>query len=455
MPYISRRTALMAAFAGITAPALASCSSNNQGSLGGGASPAASASVGGSKVTELTVATATTPWLDGYKAIVADYEKQTGVKVTLKPFPFDGLQTQQINAVQQKSNAFDVFQINEGWVGQFYGQGWLTPLKQIDPGFTWDSGVASFAGLSRWDAAQKVTSESGEVVALPLNGNIQLLAYRKDLYEKMGLQPPTTFDEAIANGKRAVAEGLAKYGYTARGQGAPGGNSVTFDFSTVLHGYGVEYVAKPGVDWTPTIAGPDAQSAMAKYLELLKLGPANPQTVDQAGVIAAMQSGDTLQGHMVAAVAPQLADPNKSKVAGKIGYAIVPGGPAGSAPISGAWTMGVPVGLPGDRAQAALAFMKWLVSKPVQTKWGNAGGVITRSDVLGELGKAGTHPDLAAMEASLPKVHAGVRFVFGTKLLQSTEVNFNKIVAGQVSIAEGMTQVATDLTAAVKEAGLT
>ena len=47
---------------------------------------------------------------------------------------------------------------------------------------------------------------------------------------------------------------------------------------------------------------------MAKYLELLKLGPANPQTVDQAGVIAAMQSGDALQGHMVVSIAPQLED---------------------------------------------------------------------------------------------------------------------------------------------------
>ncbi|MHB1009262.1 MAG: hypothetical protein ACYC1E_08540, partial [Propionibacteriaceae bacterium] len=77
-----------------------------------------------------------------------------------------------------------------------------------------------------------------------------------------------------------------------------------------------------------------------------------------------------------------------------------------------------------------------------------------RSDVLSELGQSGKHPELAAMEASLPKVHAGVRYPFGAKLLQSTEVNFNKIVAGQSSIPDGMKQVSSDIAAAVKEAGL-
>lgn len=451
MSHLSRRTVLTAALAGLAAPAvagLAGCSSNNQGSLPGGTT---SSTGGGAKITELIVATANSPWLGPYQDIVADYAKEKGVKITLKPFPFDGLLTQQINAMQQKSNAFDVFQINEGWVGQFYGQGWMTPLKQIDPGFTWDAGVASFSGLSRWDDKTKSTSETGEVVALPLNGNIQLLAYRKDIYDKLGLQPPKTFDEAIANGKRAVAAGLAKYGYVCRGLGAPGGNSITYDFSTVLHGYGQEYVTK---DFVPSIDTPESQAAMAKYLELLKLGPANPQTVDQAGVIAAMQSGDALQGHMVVAIAPQLEDATKSKVVGKVGWTIVPAGPVAQTPISGAWTMGVPTGLPSDRAKAALEFMQWLLSKPVQTKWGENGGVVTRSDVLSELGQSGKHPELAAMEASLPKVHAGVRYPFGAKLLQSTEVNFNKIVAGQSSIPEGMKQVSTDIAAAVKEAGL-
>ncbi|WP_077685734.1 extracellular solute-binding protein [Tessaracoccus aquimaris] len=438
---------------GLATGALVTACGNNDGMMGESAAPTSSGGGGGgSAVKAITVATATTPWLDSYKAIVAEYEKATGVKVTLQDFPFDGLQTQQITAMQQGSNAFDVFQINEGWVGQFYGQSWMRPLKEIDPSFEWDPGIAEFDGLGRWDSKLQITSADGEVVALPLNGNIHILAYRKDLYDKMGLKPPTTWDEAIANGKRAVQEGLCKYGYVTRGQGAPGGNSVTFDFSAVLHSYGAEWIDNPGTDWTSGITTPAAEEAAAKYQELLALGPANPQTIDQAAVIAAMQSGDALQGHMVVAIAPQLENQDKSNVAGMIGYAPVPAGPERRSPISGAWTFGVPAGLPDDRAKAGLDFMKWITSKEAQTSWAKGGGVITRSDVLDEVGSE--IPQLGAMRDSLADVHQGIRFPFGHALLASTEVNLNKIVAGQSSIPDGFKVIADDTAKAVTEAGL-
>lgn len=453
MSNISRRSLMKASVTGLGAAAVATLSG-----CGTSQEPNSTSSNGATSaqngVKELIIATATTPWLDSYKAIVDTYEAETGIKATLQPFPFDGLLTQQINAMQQRSNAFDLFQINEGWVGQFYGQGWMRTLQDIDPSFEWDQGIASFDGVSNWDADKQVTDSEAPAVAMPLNGNIHIFAYRRDIYEELGLTPPATWDEAIANGKKAMDAGKIKYGYVTRGQGAPGGNSVSFDFGAILHSYGVEYFKQAGSDWTPTINTPEAHSAMAKYLELLSLGPANPQTVDQAGVIAALQSGDALQGHMVVAIAPQLEDQDKSQISGRVGYAVVPGGSAGPSPVSGAWTIGVPVGVPDDRAKAALDFMKWLLSKPIQKMWGESGGVITRSDVLQELGESGNHPDLAAMQASLSHVHAGIRYPFGPKMLQSTEVNFNRIVAGQVSIAEGMKQIADDIAAAVKEAGL-
>ncbi|RMB57226.1 extracellular solute-binding protein [Tessaracoccus antarcticus] len=437
-------------FGGLATGAVLSGCGNNEGSLGDDSQPTATGANGA--VTAITVATATTPWLDGYKAIIAEYEKATGVKVTLRDFPFDGLQTQQVNAIQQQSNAFDVFQVNEGWVGQFYSQGWLRPLKEIDPDFAWDDGIADFDGLSRWDEERQSTSPDGEVVALPLNGNIHVLAYRKDIYDELGLTPPTTWDEAITNGKAAMEAGLSKYGYVTRGQGAPGGNSVTFDFSCVLHSYGAEWINDPGTDWTSSIATPEGEAAMAKYLELLEIGPANPQTIDQAAVIAAIQSGDALQGHMVVAVAPQFEDPDKSNVVGKIGYAEVPGGPKGPRPISGAWTFGVPTGLPDDRSKAALHFMQWITSKEAQTSWAQKGGVITRADVLDAIGD--DQPQLAAMRDSLPDVHQGIRYPFGQAVLQSTEVNLNKIVAGQSGITDGLKAISDDIDAAVSKAGL-
>lgn len=424
---------------------LAACG-DNSGGLGGGST--------GGKVTELVVATASSPWLGEYRKIVAGYEAASGVRITLREFPFDGLFTQQANAVQQKSNAFDLFQINEGWTAQFYDKKWVRPLAEIDPDFTIDPGIAEYDGLGRWDAAKKVTSSDAPLMALPLNGNIHVLAYRKDVYAKLGLQPPTTFDEAIANGRKAVEAGEVKYGYTTRGQGTPGGSAVTFDFVAVLKAFGGNYFADPGTDWTPIINNDAAQAAMATFLELLKLGPAQPQTLGQAEVIAALQSGSALQGHLVVAAAAQFEDAAKSQVAGRMGYTVCPAGPRTHAPVSGAWTIGVPSTLPDDRAKAALDFMTWLLSKEVQLKWGRAGGVITRSDVLDELAQDPKMEAMKAVRDSLPYIVQNTRYVFAQQLLQSTEINLSKVVSGSVSPKAGLDTIAADLKKAVAESGL-
>jgi hypothetical protein len=78
------------------------------------------------------------PWLGSYEEIIADYESETGVRVNLTSFPFDGLMTQQANAAQIGSNAFDLFLLNEQWVGLFYDNQWVQPLTDVEPSFSWD-----------------------------------------------------------------------------------------------------------------------------------------------------------------------------------------------------------------------------------------------------------------------------------------------------------------------------
>ena len=95
-----RATTAVFATAGLIA--LAGCA----GSDGGG-------DADGSDVRELNLPAVEAPWLSGYQAMVEKYEEETGVTVNLTAFPFDGLLTQEANAAQSGSNAFDLFLINE------------------------------------------------------------------------------------------------------------------------------------------------------------------------------------------------------------------------------------------------------------------------------------------------------------------------------------------------------
>ena len=403
-------------------------------------------------VTELIVLTGVTPWTPAYQKVAAQYQKAKGIKITLRSFPYAGMRTQMINAIQSKNPVFDVYQLDEPWTGQFYDNGWVKPLGDIIPEFALDPAIVTYDGLPFWDAQARTGSPSGKVMGLPLNGNVDLLYYRKDIYEKLGLPVPKTWDEAIANGRKAQSAGLIKYGYTTRGQPTTGGQSVSYEFMPVFYSYGANWFAAEGRDWTPTVNSDAAKAAAATFRKLLELGPERPQTVGQADVIALMQGGQALQGHFVAAGAAQLEDPNRSTVVGKIGYAPVPSGALGKPqPTSGTWSLCVPADQTADRQKAAAEFLQWMLAQPQQEAFVRAGGIPTRSDVTSAFGSAGAY--LQPVQTSMPNIRRAVRYVFSGPMLDAVEQSLAQIGSGDVEVTAGLDRLQSQLTDVVKKAG--
>jgi len=392
----------------------------------------------GSGVTEISVATAETPWLAGYQEIVALYEEQTGVTVNLQVFPFDGLLTQQANAAQTGSNDFDVFQLNEQWVGQFYDNEWVQPLTDIDPDFSWDPGLIEFDGLARWDADARSTSPDGVPYSLPINGNIHLFMYLESVYDELELDVPTTWEEVISNGEAAQEAGATEYGYVGRGR------TPAYDFSAVLFSEGGSWFADERAgDYEPTINSPEGRAALELFKSMTDIGPDAPQTIAQAEATSLMQSGEVVHATFVAAVAAALENTESSLVAGDVGYAVLPG----QNPVSGAWTVGIPTGLPDDRSQAAYDFISWLTSQETMQAWAEVGGVITRSDVETD------RPEIQRIVESEDLIRAGFRYPFTAQLLEATEPTIGEYLAGTISVDEALQRMDEDLRVVVTNAG--
>jgi multiple sugar transport system substrate-binding protein len=445
---LTRRSLLLGA-AGAGLAAVSGCSGGGGGgALGGGGG-------GGGKVTELVVPTNKSPWLNAYKKVAAQYQEQQGVRITLREFPYDGLRTQQVNAVQRKNFPFDVFQLDEPWTGQFYDSGWVTPLKQIDSSFDLDSEVLTYDSLPFWDKAQRTSASGGELVGLPLNGNVDLFIYRKDLYDELGLQVPTTWEQAVANARTGQQSGKIKYGHIMRTQASPGGAATTYEYMHVFYSYGANWFVDEGKDWTPAVNSPEAVAATETYKQLAQLGHPQPQTIGQAEAIALMQGGQALQTHVVAAAAADLVNPEKSQVADKLGFAVVPAGAAGKpTPTSGVWSLCIPAGLATERAQAALGFIRWMLSPETQLAFTQSGGIPTRRDTYGSSDLPATATSyLRAVGDSTPNARRHIRYVFASAMLEVTERTLGRITAGTVAVKAGLDQMQRDLTKVVRDAG--
>jgi multiple sugar transport system substrate-binding protein len=419
---------------------LSSCGITGQRQGGGG---------GGGGASQISIAINDSPWLASFEEIANVYQEETGTTVNLRVFPYEGLLSKELNASDNKSDEFDIYNINTPWTAKFYDGGLVTPFEEVDSSFEWSSEVIEYKNMGRWDKQKSYFAEDAPAYALPINGNIQLFYYRRDLYEQMDLEPPTTWDEAIAAAKKVKQVNSDVYGYLIRGSDDPG-----YNFMPLLRGSGGSILANPPEDWSVVINSDEAQQAIELYMELASYGPANPHSIGQADMIALMQSGRALQNHMVVASHDEVDDEAQSQVAGEIGFGVIPKPQNGNhATTIGAWFMGIPSHISETKKKAAYDFLTWLMTKDAQMQYGRAEGIVTRQDVYEALADEGKFRWMKAVADSTPYLEHYADYTFGAEVIEIVNLRLNQILAGQLKPKAGLDRMASEISRVVENAG--
>lgn len=405
-------------------------------------------SIANAEVTKITIQTNQSPWVEAYKKLILDYTKETGVQVDVRVLPYPEMRPALVADIQASNRTYDVYQYDELFAHEFAANKWVKPFKQVDPNFKLDSNIGSYGNFMYWNDAKKFSDPKGEVMSMPLNGNTNVFLYRTDIYDKLGLKVPTTWDEALANAAKIKDANLVKYPYIMRTQAAASGSSVTFDYTHILASYGGKYFNKEGEDWNPVIKSKQGIAAATTMRNLVKYGPTATNTIGQAQVIAAMLAGDAAQAHTVFAAANQMNNPALSKVAGKIGFAVMPKGCATCDPgiVSGTFALSVPAGLSAEREKASLSYINWILSKKAQIKFAEYGGIPTRTDVISEANLTSVQRDyLDVYQQGMKFVTSNVRYLFSVPMLTATETRFAAIAAGTITPTAGIRALQADL----------
>ena len=174
----------------------------------------------------------------------------------------------------------------------------------------------------------------GTQYALPVDCNVQLLVYRKDLLEQKGLKPPATWDELVAAARALHDPGKEKYGIAI---------TASSDIQTALYmlvaqwSYGAELVDASGRGSLNTPAG---RKGGEVFLELLKFTPPNVRSYNFADVNKVVQLGQAAMAIQWASGARPMEDKTRSTVAGKLGYTMVPKA-VRQTPMRGVWTAAI------------------------------------------------------------------------------------------------------------------
>jgi multiple sugar transport system substrate-binding protein len=187
-----------------------------------------------------------------------------------------------------------------------------------------------------------------------------IVAYRKDIFDQYNIKVPTTLEEMV-EAARLVKKNAGIPGIVARG--TPSAASIGTGYGSGLKSYTDGRWNEFDAKLNATLHDPEAVKYTDTWISMVReSGPpnwANMQWYDAMEAFTAGQAGMIVDADFFAA---SYEDPRKSKVAGKVGYALIPAGPGGKA-YSGLFTWALGINKATKNKEAAWLFVEWATAQ--------------------------------------------------------------------------------------------
>ena len=132
----------------------------------------------------------------------------------------------------------------------------------------------------------------------------------------------------------------------------------------------------------PQLNAPETVASLEYMIDLLQYAPVGVESFSFPEAWDAFMQGKTAMMIEASAAAPEVENPEKSVVAGQVGYAPMPAGPAGA--YSGVWGWGLAMTAGSEQKEAAWALITYLTSKALQEEYLANGGIVSRASVLSD-----------------------------------------------------------------------
>jgi multiple sugar transport system substrate-binding protein len=230
-------------------------------------------------------------------------------------------------AMRNRSTDYDVMYLAEPWLYEFYVNGWLEPLGDVDT-----SGIPqAIADLGKY---------KGVTYGMPITGNFNFMFYNKEILDKVGESPPKSWDDVLRIAE-TVNQRLAPKSYGWSGNYSDGVASDVY--ATVLLSLG-GYIFDPKDRVTPTLDTPEAVEALKIVRDLASPKRAHPKTTSWSSIteyIDAFLNGEVAMGTVWSGWVKDVDDPSRSKVVGQLYLIPAPGKRRVS--LTGVWYYTVPV----------------------------------------------------------------------------------------------------------------
>jgi len=289
-----------------------------------------------------------------FRDLLPEFEKKTGIKVTIDTYGFEDLYNKILTASAAHTGEYDICQFHFPDMALFDERGYMVDITD------W---VMRDADEIQLDDIHPSLQEShmkykGRYYGVPTHVGSMTFYYRKDIFEDQGYEVPTTWEEVLEIAKD-VDE---KYGPDIRGFVFMGRADIqgAATYLNFLGAYGGDLYDQK--TFRPTMDSPEALRAMIMLKNLVaysvkgspSYGFDEAHVAFQQGRAAMLPFWDSGDGFF--------SDPKQSDIIGKWAVAPMPGGRA----TNGGWSVQISADSPNP--EAAWEFLKWIISPEMERR---------------------------------------------------------------------------------------
>ncbi len=298
---------------------------------------------------------------DQFASVMADlapqFTEKTGATVKVDILSYPELLTKVTSDYIGDTKGYDIATMDIVWAGQFAETGWTVELSDLIKRDAAEINVDDIYPI----LMNALGNYGGKQVAFPFAGYANVLAYRTDLYEAAGLQPPDTMEELVADAKKLTNPTVPVYGFVANGQKGPAVAQDWMQYNAQMGGSIVDADGKPVLNSDANV------KSLEVYKELFDdAAPPGAADYDWGGREESFRQGLAANMQTWSVGAAGYGDPSQSKVVGKFGIKVAPPGEGLPKKYGvGGWGLAINADIDAKQQEAAWAFIKWITSPEI------------------------------------------------------------------------------------------
>ena len=395
------------------------------------------------------------PHFDAVMKVLPQFTEETGIRVEVDQLQYLKMREKQTLELTKNRGDYDLIAYVVFSKADYVYADQLENLakyfmnpKLADPGYDAADlidGYVSNIGVAGGEKGY-LPGKTGSLFGIPFGSETSILGYRKDIFEKHNLKVPETYGELLDVACEIPRLEPGMGGLASR---AASGHHASHAFLLHLAPLGGRIFDDK---WQPIVNNEAGVEAAQALKTIVDCGAEGAKTFGFAEAGASFLQGNSAMFLDSTVFAGQVNNPDKSRVVGKVGWALHPMGVR-----RGSQTGGFGIGIPSNaqNKEAAFLLMQWLTSKEADKAIAIAGGNPSRFSTHRDSDVLAVHPHLEVFGEALKYADPDWRPIIPVwgKINADLGTTLSKILTEDADVQESLDGVAARSREIMEDAG--